>query len=365
MMICGVLIFRERLALAQPESNTRKSLPALSPASPAARLDADGRRIWENRRQVRHRRARAARRAARAATASAQLEALVSRLVATPLDPSRPLWQFQLVDRYEGGSAVIVRIHHCYADGIALIQVMLSMTDDDREGAAARSRPPPSADGEASDDPLAAPVDPIAAAYKTCCRGGVGDDAKRVPRSGTIPPGLWLLRTRAARLPRRSRSLHSWVRTRARGSKGGRGVAKRVAWAEPIALTDVKAIGTRARLLDQRCPALVGRRSAAIVSRAQGEEVERVTHPRAGAGQSAAAGKSVEARQSIRPGLSRSSHRHRESRRASLRSAREHAARSRVRINRCSRSAFSRRWAQDRRCCRSNCWRCSPRTRPR
>ncbi len=58
-----------------------------------------------------------------------ELQELVSRLATTPLDPARPMWQFHLVDNYDGGSAVIVRIHHCYADGIALVRVMLSMTD--------------------------------------------------------------------------------------------------------------------------------------------------------------------------------------------------------------------------------------------
>ena len=58
-----------------------------------------------------------------------QLEKLVSRLASTPLDHARPLWQFHLVEHYDGGSAVIPRIHHCYADGIALVQVVLSMMD--------------------------------------------------------------------------------------------------------------------------------------------------------------------------------------------------------------------------------------------
>jgi diacylglycerol O-acyltransferase len=58
-----------------------------------------------------------------------ELERLVSQLASTPLDHSKPLWQFHLVDNYEGGSALITRIHHCYADGIALIQVLLSLTD--------------------------------------------------------------------------------------------------------------------------------------------------------------------------------------------------------------------------------------------
>jgi WS/DGAT/MGAT family acyltransferase len=57
------------------------------------------------------------------------LQRLVARLAMAPLDPSRPLWHIYLVPRYQGGSAVILRIHHCYADGIAMIRVLLAMTD--------------------------------------------------------------------------------------------------------------------------------------------------------------------------------------------------------------------------------------------
>ncbi len=59
-------------------------------------------------------------------------EALQERLAALcmePLDPTRPLWQFHLVPHYKGGSALMVRIHHCIADGIALISVMHSLVD--------------------------------------------------------------------------------------------------------------------------------------------------------------------------------------------------------------------------------------------
>ncbi len=59
------------------------------------------------------------------------LERFVSLLASTPLDQTKPLWQFHLVDKYDGGSALVMRIHHCYADGIALVQVLLSMTDSE------------------------------------------------------------------------------------------------------------------------------------------------------------------------------------------------------------------------------------------
>ena len=57
-----------------------------------------------------------------------ELEAYVADLASTRLDMSRPLWQFQLVENYQGGQVLIARIHHCIADGIALVSVMLSMT---------------------------------------------------------------------------------------------------------------------------------------------------------------------------------------------------------------------------------------------
>lgn len=63
-----------------------------------------------------------------------ELEELVSTLASTPLDPTKPLWQFHFIDNYRGGSALIGRIHHCIGDGIALIRVLLSMTDDSPTG---------------------------------------------------------------------------------------------------------------------------------------------------------------------------------------------------------------------------------------
>lgn len=59
----------------------------------------------------------------------AALEATVGELAARPLDPTRPLWQLHLVRHYRQGSALIVRIHHCIADGIALFSVLRSLTD--------------------------------------------------------------------------------------------------------------------------------------------------------------------------------------------------------------------------------------------
>jgi len=62
----------------------------------------------------------------------AELQDMVSHLASSPLDKTKPLWQFHLIENYEKGPVVVARIHHCYADGIALIQVLLAMTSSDR-----------------------------------------------------------------------------------------------------------------------------------------------------------------------------------------------------------------------------------------
>jgi WS/DGAT/MGAT family acyltransferase len=57
------------------------------------------------------------------------LQALIADRIATPLDRSRPLWEVYLIDDFGSGCAILVRIHHCVADGIALARVMMTLTD--------------------------------------------------------------------------------------------------------------------------------------------------------------------------------------------------------------------------------------------
>ncbi len=59
----------------------------------------------------------------------AALQEYVGRFLATPLPRDRPLWDIHLVDGLREGSAIYVRLHHALADGIALTQVLLSLTD--------------------------------------------------------------------------------------------------------------------------------------------------------------------------------------------------------------------------------------------
>jgi diacylglycerol O-acyltransferase len=61
----------------------------------------------------------------------ASFDELISDLMSTRLDPERPLWQTYVVDDVPGGrTAIISRIHHCLADGVALVRVLLDFADE-------------------------------------------------------------------------------------------------------------------------------------------------------------------------------------------------------------------------------------------
>jgi hypothetical protein len=57
------------------------------------------------------------------------LQERLGELALQPLDSRYPLWDFRLVEDYMGGSALLVRIHHCIADGLALISVIQTLVD--------------------------------------------------------------------------------------------------------------------------------------------------------------------------------------------------------------------------------------------
>jgi diacylglycerol O-acyltransferase / wax synthase len=57
-----------------------------------------------------------------------ELRTLVGDLMSSPLDMSRPLWDVHLIENYHDGAVMLTRIHHCIADGIALVNVLLGLT---------------------------------------------------------------------------------------------------------------------------------------------------------------------------------------------------------------------------------------------
>ncbi|EXI83748.1 MAG: putative diacylglycerol O-acyltransferase [Candidatus Accumulibacter sp. BA-94] len=59
-----------------------------------------------------------------------ELQNFVAEMASTPLNPARPRWEFNVVETADGNSTIVIRIHHAIADGIALIGVIDSLTDD-------------------------------------------------------------------------------------------------------------------------------------------------------------------------------------------------------------------------------------------
>ena len=174
-----------------------------------------------------------------------ELEAYVAGLISQSLDRGKPLWQFQLVENYHGGSAIVVRIHHCIADGIALTGVFHSLTDASRDATEEGAALPwveDGAEGGVEGDfwqRIISPMgDTLASAIRLSGKAGVGslhllanpelvvDYAKFV---AAIAGELAVLATMPDDTPTRF--------------KGKPGVAKRVAWSEPMPLGEIKTIG--------------------------------------------------------------------------------------------------------------------------
>jgi WS/DGAT/MGAT family acyltransferase len=171
-----------------------------------------------------------------------ELQTMVSRLASTPLNPARPLWQFHLVDNFGGGSALVARIHHCYADGIALVQVMLSMTDAAPKGPPALAAPSRRPARARRGDVASVLMQPFAGAMKTALKLGATMIEKGVE--------IWQDPARAVALAEQGGALtNELAKLALMGQdsptrfKGKPGIAKRVAWADPLPLPEVKAIG--------------------------------------------------------------------------------------------------------------------------
>jgi len=175
-----------------------------------------------------------------------ELEDLVSRLAGTDLDRRRPMWQFHFIDDFEGGSAVILRIHHCYADGTAMIRVFLTLTDLEprppavRATAAAAATKPP-----AADDDIAAwlgrlNVPGIGLVQKVYAEGAewlakavdLAQDPQQANELARHALGIAGELTRVA-------TLADDPPTRFKGPLGTRKIA---AWTDPLPLADVKCV---------------------------------------------------------------------------------------------------------------------------
>ena len=173
----------------------------------------------------------------------AALQQRVGELATTPLDPAHPLWQFRLIERYEGGSALIVRIHHCIGDGISLTSVMLSITDGGMDPPRRKRRDP----GEAEDhdwlsDAVIKPLTDAAVKAIGMYGGGVVKTMEMLSQPQQLLGSLEMARTGyqvvrdAAALALMSDDSPTLLKGKPIGKKV-------VAWCEPIPLDQVRIVG--------------------------------------------------------------------------------------------------------------------------
>ena len=159
----------------------------------------------------------------------AALRDLVSDLMSVQLDFTKPLWHVHVIDGYGDASVMLTRVHHSIADGIALVRVMLSLTDESpkaRAVSAPAERPAPGF--RASLDWLPAAVGRgVAVGQDLLSNPEKVMDAARVGAHGAYRLGRMVV------LPPDPRTVF----------KGKLGRRKRAAWSRPVPLDDFKAIG--------------------------------------------------------------------------------------------------------------------------
>ena len=172
-----------------------------------------------------------------------ELQKMAAELMSTPLDPNRPLWSFHLVDRYDGGSALVVRIHHCIADGIALIGVMLSLTDLSPDAA---DRPGPPLEMAREDGPDSffwnRVFEPVTQGMITAINFSAQAWLKYFELM-THPGQLLDYSRQGAGMAAELANLLIMPADSPTRFKGKPGGTKAVAWSEPMPLDEIKAVG--------------------------------------------------------------------------------------------------------------------------
>ncbi len=168
-----------------------------------------------------------------------ELQRFAGELASEQLDQAHPLWDFHIIEKFQGGAAVVARFHHAIADGVALIGVMLSLTDSEPGAESGGHR---LGSGEASATRRTAPWDDYLARGRRFVEDGlhisrqIWQQARdRAGRPGeTVREGIGVAGELAYLLfmPQDSP-------TRFKGKPSGQ---KRVAWTDPVALPEVKVV---------------------------------------------------------------------------------------------------------------------------
>jgi diacylglycerol O-acyltransferase len=175
----------------------------------------------------------------------AALQELVGDLMSTSLDFTKPLWQIHVVENVQTpqgiGSAMIPRLHHCIADGIALMQVVLSMADEDPDA----PWPEPPERVRRRFNPLGWVFRPVKTAARLT--------GATIHTSITVAHESFHVVTNPKRRKEMAKTGVDGGRALAKLLlippdkktifRGPTGVKKRAAWSDPISLEEVKAIG--------------------------------------------------------------------------------------------------------------------------
>jgi diacylglycerol O-acyltransferase len=167
----------------------------------------------------------------------AALRELASDLMSTPLDYSKPLWQYHLIEGYGSGCAILCRIHHSIGDGIALVRVLLSMMDGADAGHDAVE--PHEPHGWERLGPLFRP------AAKAISRTLAMTESLMHEGTETLahPERLLEMASRGASGVDALARLLLMEPDPATPFKGPLGTFKRVAWSRPLPLDEVKGVG--------------------------------------------------------------------------------------------------------------------------
>jgi diacylglycerol O-acyltransferase len=170
----------------------------------------------------------------------AALRVAVSDLIGPSLDRDRPLWDAHLIEGHGDGAAILWRMHHCIADGIALARVMLSVSDD--ADAAIEPAMPRAARGalrRLAGGPLGA---------ASAVRRLSGAAVHEATRSLAHPNHLRELAGTALRDSATTAKLLAAPADAPSDLRAPLSGTRRVAWAEPVPLELVKKAGRRRRV---------------------------------------------------------------------------------------------------------------------
>lgn len=255
MQILGVLVFEGDLPLATARTIVAERLGTI-PRFHQRIVLRDRRPYWEDDPGFTIERHLIA--AQLPAPGHAGLADFASRLLSEPLPRDRPLWDMHLIAGYDGGTALLVRLHHAIGDGVALMMVLLSLTELDPVGATTNPLLKLFHDPEQSPDEARA-------------RGeAVMPDTMRLM---LLPIESW---ARVPLLARVAGIALSFLRLVGRWPdpktvlKGPLGRSKRAAWSGPFAVDEVRAVAKAlgGTINDVLVSALTGGLHRYLVSRA-------------------------------------------------------------------------------------------------